>query len=304
MTPAVVVTARDNQGNTATGFIGNVTVALAANPSGGTLSGLMTVTATSGVATFSTLAINLVGAGYTLTTSATGVTGATSDPFNVAPNTASVLVFTSQPTNTTAGAAITPAVVVTARDNQGNTATGFTGSVTIAIGTNPGSSTLGGTATVAAAAGVATFSTLSLNRTGTGYTLSASFPGMTQPAPVSSAFTITPGPATQLAFTVAPGPTVAGASFTPAVQVTARDAQGNTATSFSGNVTVAISANPGGGTLSGTGTVAAVTGLRPPASRARRAVPSTSRRGRRRSWRSRYNRRTRRPAWRSVPRSK
>ena len=82
---------------------------------------------------------------------------------------------------------------------------GFTGNVTVAIGTNPGASTLGGITTVAAVGGIATFPNLSLNRSGTGYTLSASFAGMTQPAPSSTAFNINPGPATQFAFTVSPG---------------------------------------------------------------------------------------------------
>ena len=41
----------------------------------------------------------------------------------------------------------------------------------MAIGTNPGGGTLSGTTTVAAVAGVATFSNLSINKAGTGYTL-------------------------------------------------------------------------------------------------------------------------------------
>jgi len=46
------------------------------------------------------------------------------------------------------------------------------------------------------------------------------------------------------------------------VEVTARDAFGNVATGFAGNVTLAIGSNPGGGTLGGTTTVAAVAGSR------------------------------------------
>ena len=59
-------------------------------------------------------------------------------------------------------------------DANGNLVTTDTSSVTIAIGTNPGSGTLGGTLTVAAVNGVATFSNLSINKAGTGYTLTAS----------------------------------------------------------------------------------------------------------------------------------
>src|SRR5207302_711266 len=51
-----------------------------------------------------------------------------------------------------------------------------------------------------------------------------------------------------------------GASITPAVQVTARDASGNTATQFTGNITVSL-ANPGGATLGGVPTHAAVAGV-------------------------------------------
>src|SRR5439155_822465 len=44
-------------------------------------------------------------------------------------------------------------------------------------------------------------------------------------------------------------------------QVTAQDAQGNTATPFTGSIGLAIVSNPGGGTLAGTTSVAAVSGV-------------------------------------------
>jgi len=50
----------------------------------------------------------------------------TSTAFNITAGSAGTLVFTVQPTSTVAGASITPAVEVTARDANGNTATGFT----------------------------------------------------------------------------------------------------------------------------------------------------------------------------------
>jgi Bacterial Ig-like domain (group 3) len=257
--PAVQVSAQDAQGNTDPSFTGNVTVAIGTNPSGGTLSGTATVAATSGVATFSTLSINKAGTGYTLATTATGLTGTTSAAFNVTAGTAAQLVFTVQPSNTTSGAAVTPAVQVTAQDAQGNTATGFAGNVAVAIANNPSGGSLSGTTSVAAVGGVATFSNLSIDKVGTGYTLAASATGPAGAA--SAAFNITPGVASRLVFSVQPTTTRAGSVVTPAVQVTAQDAQGNTASGFTGNVTVAIGANPGGGTLSGTTTVAAVSGV-------------------------------------------
>ena len=99
------------------------------------------------------------------------------------------LVFTVQPSTTRAGVAISPAIQVAAAASSGATDPTFTNSVTMALGTNPGGGTLSGTTTVQAVSGVATFSNLSINNVGAGYTLIASTPTRT---PVSStAFTIT-----------------------------------------------------------------------------------------------------------------
>src|SRR5207249_1397583 len=213
----------------------------------------------SGVASFASLSIAKVGTGYTLTAAAAGLPAATSATFNVTPGTAAKLVFTVQPSNTAAGAAITPAVQVTAQDALGNTASGFTGTGTVALGTNPTGATLAGTTTVTAAGGVATFGTLSVDKVGTGYTLAATAPGLS--GATSSAFTVTVGAATQFVFSVQPSATAAGAAITPAVKVTALDAGGNVATGFAGSVAVALGTNPSGGTLAGTTTVPAVSGV-------------------------------------------
>src|SRR5206468_4119055 len=186
-----------------------------------------------GVASFPGLSVNKTGNGYTLTAAATGLTTGTSALFDIAPGAAAQLVFTVQPSNTTAGAPITPAVQVTAQDAQGNTATQFTANVTVALGTNPGGGALSGTTTVASAGGVATFAGLSINRPGTGYTLVAATNGIA--TKVSTAFNVAAGAATQLVFTVQPGAVTAGAAITPAVQVTAEDALGNTDPTFTEN---------------------------------------------------------------------
>jgi hypothetical protein len=81
--PAIRVTALDGQGNVATGFVGNVTLAIGTNPSGGALAGVTTVAAASGVASFAGLSINLAGVGYTLRATATGLTQAFSAAFNI-----------------------------------------------------------------------------------------------------------------------------------------------------------------------------------------------------------------------------
>src|SRR5438445_872637 len=176
--PYIQLRAEAKGGNLVTSFTGLVTVAIAANPGGGTLSGMTPVAAVGGLATFSDLSIDKVGTGYTQFFSADGLLGVTSATFNLTPAAASRLVFTVQPTSTAAAATITPAVEVTARDAFGNVATGFAGNVTLAIGSNPGRGTLGGTASVAAVAGVATFASLSINNAGVGYTLVAGAGGL------------------------------------------------------------------------------------------------------------------------------
>src|SRR5258706_1518327 len=51
------------------------------------------------------------------------------------------------------------------------------------------------------------------------------------------------------------------AAISPAVQVAIEDVFGNTVTSSTATVTVAIGTNPGGGTLTGTASLAAVAGV-------------------------------------------
>src|SRR5439155_650301 len=161
-----------------------------------------TVAAVNGVATFSNLSIDKAGTGYTLTASATGLTGATSSAFNIGVGAAAKLAFTVQPSTAAAGAAITPAVQVAVQDAQGNTVTTATTSIPAAIGPTPAIGAPPPTSTVAAVNGVATFSNLSINKAGTGYTLTASATGLT--GATSSAFTISAGAAAKLVFTVQP----------------------------------------------------------------------------------------------------
>src|SRR5438128_10936204 len=79
----------------------------------------------------------------------------------------------------------------------------------------------------------------------------------------SPPFDITAAQPNQLVFTVQPTGTAAGATISPAVQVTAQDAAGLTATGFTGNVTLTITAETGssGARLSGTATATAGQGV-------------------------------------------
>jgi hypothetical protein len=101
------------------------------------------------------------------------------------------LVFSVQPSTTLPLFTIQPAVRVTVVDDLGNPAPSYTGAVTIAIGHNGGMvmpGTLSGTKTVAVVNGVATFSDLSIDQAGNGYTLQATASGLTGSA--SAAFNI------------------------------------------------------------------------------------------------------------------
>ena len=177
ITPAVTVQIQDANGNVTTSTA-SVTIAVGTNPAGGTLSGTLTQAAVNGVATFANLSIDRLGTGYTLTAASTGLTAATSAAFNVIAAPSTKLVFGAQPTSVPKGAAIAPPVTVRILDALGNLTTS-TASVTVAIGTNPAGGVLSGTKTIAAVAGVATFSTLSIDKAGVGYTLTAASTGLT-----------------------------------------------------------------------------------------------------------------------------
>ncbi len=84
ITPAVEVRLVTATGATATTATNAVTIAIAANPAGGTLGGTLTVNAVAGIATFADLTIDNIGIGYTLQATATGLTPATSTAFDVA----------------------------------------------------------------------------------------------------------------------------------------------------------------------------------------------------------------------------
>jgi len=98
------------------------------------------------------------------------------------------LMFRVQPSNTLPLFTIQPPVEVVAVDTAGNTVTSFTGLVTIAIGQNGGllmPGTLSGTKTVAAVNGAATFSDLSIDQPGIGYTLVVTSSSLTGTASAS-----------------------------------------------------------------------------------------------------------------------
>jgi hypothetical protein len=185
--PPFAVTALDAGLNPTADFTGDVTVSIVDGPPGGTLLGTTTVTAVTGVATFTDLSMDLPGQ-YQLAFTSPGLASAFSGTITVSAPAATQLAFAQQPAGGSVNAAVAPPVVVEVRTATNALATGFNGPVIIALGANPGSATLGGTLTVNAVNGVATFSDLSLNVAANGYTLVASASGLT--GATSAAFDI------------------------------------------------------------------------------------------------------------------
>jgi len=225
--PSPTVKIVDGAGNTVTTATNPVTVAIANNPGGSTLSGTTTVAPVSGVATFSTLSLDKAGTGYTLAASSTGLTGATSTGFTVSAAAPAALDFVVQPSNAVAGATISPPVTVRILDAFGNPTTS-TASVGLALDANPTAAALSGGSPVAAVSGLATFSGLSVSKAGSGFTLAATSGGLI--SGTSMAFDITSNPTTTTITSDSPDPSVVGQPVNVAFSVNG--------TSPTGNVTV------------------------------------------------------------------
>ena len=210
ISPPIQVALQDAAGQTVTSFTGVVTLTITDETGGdeSELSGTAAVAAIAGVATFTDLSINEAATGYTLTATADGYADAVSATFDITAGSAgdpipaaalsatapvTRLVFIRQPGATAAGAKISPDVAVAVQDSAGQTVTSFTGNVTVELtdGTGSDEAELSGTTTVMAVAGVATFSSLSIDVDAHGYTLTATAMGMADVA--SSAFDITAG---------------------------------------------------------------------------------------------------------------
>jgi prepilin-type N-terminal cleavage/methylation domain-containing protein len=247
-----VVTVEDSGSNTVTGSTASITLAIATQPgSGATLScSANPLAATASVASFAGCQIVGKAGAYTLSASSPGLTSGTSASFPITFGAATQLAVTTQPTSSTGGIAFGTQPVITVEDSGGNTVTTDTSSVTLAI--SPGTPTTGGPGTltctanpVTATAGVATFAGCRINRTGTNYTLTAS-DGLLGQA-VTSALTITVGPANNLRFTTVAGGGANGTVWATQPVVTVRDAGGNPVTTSTASITLAINTQPGSG---------------------------------------------------------
>jgi hypothetical protein len=174
----LTVTARDQFGNTATGYAGTVQFS-SSDPAAFTPPAYTFLPADAGSRTFAAGVIFKTAAtqSFQATDAATPSLTISLD-VNVAHGPASQLRFTTQPVSVMEGAVIAPPVLVTVYDAFDNIASAFDGAVSMAIGTNPSGGALSGTLQVNAALGVATFSDLRISAGGNGYTLVASGAGL------------------------------------------------------------------------------------------------------------------------------
>jgi hypothetical protein len=163
---------------------------------------------------------------------------------------AAQLAFVQQPTQTTAGSTISPAITVAVEDSDGVVVASDNSTVTLSLAS--GSGRLLGTLTATAVNGIATFNNVSLDDGGT-FSLRATDSSLS--SATSNSFNIEPP---RLAFVSQPKGSIAGFSL-PTFQVAVEDTHGNVLTDSSASVTISVDSGPGD-TL-GTVTVSAVNGV-------------------------------------------
>ncbi len=254
--PPITVTLEDALGNVETDDDSSVTLSVAPDP---VLYGTTTVNAVDGVATFDNLYLDTSGNYSFVATDATdGITTIVyPSPVTVAASKATHLAFIEGPSDTTAGNAISPAVMVAVEDQYGNIVTTNNSRVNLNLVGGPCEAFLLGTANLQVQNGVATFKGLSILKAGD-YSLKATDRGLA--GATSDTFAVTPGPAVQMRFVDQfPWLDSSGKDFN--VQVALYDKYGNLATNDTSSVTLSLGAHPKSGVLTGNITAAVVNGI-------------------------------------------
>ncbi|MBI5779171.1 MAG: hypothetical protein HZA49_06915 [Planctomycetes bacterium] len=200
--PIITVRSTDAYSNT----VPSVSISLTIT-NGTAISGTLTRTSDgAGLASFNNLSMTLAGT-YGLSASAIGCTTTASGNFTINPASANNIIFVQQPTDTTAGQSISPAMTIRVRDVYSN----YVPSVSVSVTTTNGTLMSGSLAQTSDSSGLATFNNLSITLTGT-YALSASAIGCTTTS--SSNFTINPANASKLLWVTQPAsPQIAGSSW-------------------------------------------------------------------------------------------
>jgi Bacterial Ig-like domain (group 1) len=243
----IVVVVKDSVGN----LVAGTTVSFNVASGGGTTTPASSVTAGDGTASTKWTLGPTIGF-QVLNVSGTGLTP---NPLTVGASAAPLaqLQFVQQPTTTTAGVAMSPAVTVRAVNGAGVTDATFTGMISLAFQSNPSSATLAGTTAIAAVSGVATFSTLRVRKAGSGFSLLASASGWA--SATSGTFNIVPAPASSVVISsgnAQAGPTLTALTNPLVVLVT--DSTGNPVSGVTVNwVTSNGSVSPASSTTNASG---------------------------------------------------
>ena len=247
---SVQVQVEDVNGHVVTGSTAAVTIA--STPAG--VTGTTTVNAVNGIATFTTLTFDKA-THYTLTATSPGLTSAISSSISITPAAAAQLKYTQRATSGTAGTLLAT-FAVQIEDRFGNPVSNSTLPVTVSVATGPGPFTPTSTTTVDGVKGVASFTNLELNTSGT-YTVTASSPGLT--SVTTPSFIVNPSTASMLVFTQEPGNGHSNTKL-PTVKVAVEDAFGNQVKTSTAAITIAAN-GPGTLTTGSTPTVNAANGL-------------------------------------------
>ena len=164
------------------------------------------------------------------------------------------LRFSVQPSESNINTAGSPTVTVQVLDRFGDVVTTSSATITLTLSTNPTSATLGGTTSKNATNGVATFTDLTMSRSGEAFRITASGPTGTRSA-TSNTFDVP----TVFAFTTQPSNVQPDEAFV--VVIAAQDTAGNTDTNYFGDITVAIYSATGNGLIGGFTTRLATSGI-------------------------------------------
>jgi hypothetical protein len=256
LSTALTVAIEDASSNVVTGNSSTVTVTVTNGPSGFATGSTTSAAAVNGVASFSNLIFDTAGT-YTLSVNDGSLAGATSATITISPAAASNLAITRSPTTGTAGQALSPSMEVAVEDAFGNVVTSNTSTITLIVNSGPDGFASGSTVNVAAVNGVATFSNLLCDRTGS-YVIGASDGSLTKA--VSASITIAPAAASKLVILKTPGRGTAGKPLS-SLQAAVEDQYGNIVTSDSSIITVSVSSGPSGFESGSTTKVAAVNGI-------------------------------------------
>jgi hypothetical protein len=253
-----VILIQDRHGNTVTSDSGRtISAALGGFQNTGTLSGTRTAVTSNGQATFAGIVMTgRINTQYLLAFTATDLVSANSANFTISqgPTNVTNSAIEADAAAIVANGTSTTVITVSIKDTEGNVVAASAGTVALAIVQGTGSlspvvDNNDGTYTSTFTAGI-----VSGTARITGTLNNAALGG-------SASVILTSGPATNAQILVAPGTSASGALLNPQPQIVIKDVFGNTVTSDNSTVVTVSLKSGASGTLSGTLTATASSGI-------------------------------------------